>query len=331
VSEVVVVTGASAGVGRACAVEFARHGASVGLIARGRRGLAGAAREVEAAGGRAHVAVADVADPEALASAADEIEAMLGPIDVWVNNAMVTVYGRFEDLTPEEFRRVTDVTYHGSVWGLRTALARMRPRDRGVICQVGSALAERGIPMQSAYCGAKHAMEGVLDSVRSELLEEGSSIHIATVHLPAINTPQFVWNRAKVERQPRPVPPVFQPEVAAQAVRDAVVGRRREVWLGWPTVQTIAGERFLPSALADRYLARNAVEAQVTDEPIDAQRLDILYEPADVDLGARGPFGDEALERSIHYELSRRRSRLAVGAAFVAATGAWLAHVRRRQ
>jgi NAD(P)-dependent dehydrogenase (short-subunit alcohol dehydrogenase family) len=218
----------------------------------------------------------------------------------------------------------------GGVGGTRAALARLGGRDRGVIVQVGSALAERGIPKQSAYCGAKHAMEGVLDALRSELLDEGSAVHVATVHLPAVNTPQFVWNRAKVDRHPRPVPPVFQPEVAARAVRDAVVHRRREVWLGWPTVQTIAGERLLPSALADRYLARNAIEAQVTDEPIDAdERLDNLFEPADVDLGARGPFDADALDRSLHYELSRRRGLLALGATLLLGGGAWLLGRRR--
>jgi NAD(P)-dependent dehydrogenase (short-subunit alcohol dehydrogenase family) len=328
--QVVVITGASAGVGRACAVEFARHGAAVGLIARGRAGLTAAAREVEAAGARAHIAVADVADADAVEAAAAAIETALGPIDVWVNNAMVTVYGRFTDLTPQEYRRVTDVTYHGFAWGTMAALRRMRPRDSGVIVQVGSALAERGIPLQSAYCGAKHATEGMTDSIRSELLAEGSEVHIATVHLPAINTPQFTWNRAKTGHHPQPVPPIFQPELAATAVREAVEQRRREVWLAWPTVQTVLGERVLPSGLADRYLARNAVDAQSTGDPLAPDRPDILFEPVDYDAGARGPFDDRAETRSLQYELSRRRraSLAAIGAVAVGGAAIWAA--RRR-
>jgi len=218
VSRVAVVTGASAGVGRATVRRFAREGWSVGLLARGRDGLEGARREVEEAGGRAVVVPVDVADAEAVEAAAEEVEATLGPIDVWVNDAMVTVFSPVHEITADDFRRVTEVNYLGAVHGTLAALRRMRPRDRGTIVQVGSALAYRAIPLQSAYCATKFALRGFTDSLRTELLHEGSRVHVTSVHLPALNTPQFGWSKTAMTRQPQPVPPIFQPEVAADGI-----------------------------------------------------------------------------------------------------------------
>src|SRR5436309_7131501 len=238
---VVAVTGASAGVGRATARAFARKGADVGLIARGRERLDSAKREVEELGRRASVVEADVADAAQVEAAAQQIEDELGPIDVWVNNAIATVFAPVSDTTPEEFRRATEVTYLGSVWGTMTALRRMRPRDAGVIVQVGSALAYRGIPLQGAYCGGKHALQGFLESLRAELLHDGSKVRVTMVQLPALNTPQFTWSRSKMPREPQPVPPIFQPEIAARAIVWAANHPRRELMVGWPTVKAIVG------------------------------------------------------------------------------------------
>src|ERR671933_797866 len=254
-SEVVVITGASSGVGRATARRFAGPGTKLALLARDRDALEAAAREVREAGGEALVLPTDVADPEAVEAAASAAEEQLGPIDVWINVAMTTVFAFFEDVEPEEFRRATDVTYHGSVWGLRTALRRMLPRDRGTIVQVGSALAYRGIPLQAPYCGAKHAIKGFTESVRSELRNKGSRVHVTMVQLPGLNTPQFDHCRSKVEKHPMPVPPIYQPEVAAEAVHWAAHHRRREVYVGAPTVYTILGNK-LATWMAERYLAR---------------------------------------------------------------------------
>src|ERR671937_2631927 len=244
--EVVVITGASAGVGRATAREFARRGARVGLIARGRDGLEGARREVERLGGRALVLPLDVADHEAVERAAEAVETELGPIDVWVNNAMLSVFSPVKEMRPEEYRRVTDVTYLGYVYGTLAALRRMLPRDRGVIIQVGSALAYRGIPLQSAYCGAKHAIQGFMDSLRCELLHDGSNVKITMVQLPALNTPQFAWVKSRLPRRPQPVPPIYQPEVAASAIVRAAEHADREVWVGGSTAVAIAGNRIAP-------------------------------------------------------------------------------------
>lgn len=285
----VVVTGASAGVGRATVREFARHGARVGLLARGVERLEAAADEVRAAGGAALAVPTDVADAGQVEAAAARIERDLGEIDVWVNNAMVTVFSRFEDLSAEEFQRVTEVTYLGNVYGTMAALKRMQPRDRGAIVQVGSALAYRSIPLQAAYCGAKHAIVGYTDSIRSELMHAGSKVWITAVHLPAMNTPQFNWCRTHLPRQPQPVPPIYQPEVAARAIVAAARERKREVFVGKPTVVAVEGTKFAPG-IADRYLARNGFDSQMTPEPVEPGRQDNLFQPVPGDYAAHGRF-----------------------------------------
>jgi NAD(P)-dependent dehydrogenase (short-subunit alcohol dehydrogenase family) len=315
---VVAVTGASAGVGRATARAFAREGADVGLIARGRDRLQSAKREVEELDRRASVVEADVADAAQVEAAAQQIEEELGPIDVWVNNAMATVFAPVSDTTPEEFRRATEVTYLGSVWGTMSALRRMRPRDSGVIVQVGSALAYRGIPLQAAYCGSKHALQGFLESVRAELLHDGSHVHVTMVQLPALNTPQFTWSRAKLPRSPQPVPPIFQPEVAADAIVWAASHPRRELMVGWPTVKAIVGNAIVPG-IADRYLARTGFDSQQTDEPVDPDRPDNLFEPVPGNQGAHGPFDDQSRGRSIQLRLAKHRAWALSAAALAAA------------
>ena len=324
--QVVVVTGASAGVGRAAAVAFGRRGAAVGLIARGRERLEEAKAELEAAGGRAATYVADVADADQVEAAAEHFERELGPIDVWVNNAMATVFAPVADITPDEFRRATEVTYLGSVWGTMAALRRMRPRDRGVIVQVGSALAYRGIPLQAPYCGAKHAVQGFLESLRAELLHDGSNVRVTMVQLPAMNTPQFAWSRAKLPRTPQPVPPIFQPEVAAEAILWAAGNPQRQLMVGWPTVKGIVGNAIVPG-LADRYLARTGVEAQQTDEPLDPDRPDNLFEPVPGRQGAHGPFDEQARERS--FQLFARLHPGLVGGLAALSALAVAARVRR--
>jgi NAD(P)-dependent dehydrogenase (short-subunit alcohol dehydrogenase family) len=318
VSQIVVVTGASSGVGRASAVAFARKGAQVGLIARGRAGLEGARRDVEAAGGRALVVEADVADAQVLDDAAGRVEQELGPIDVWVNNAMVTVFAPFDQIEPDEFRRVTEVTYLGFVYGTMAALKRMKPRDRGTIVQVGSALAYRGIPLQSAYCGAKHAIQGFNESLRCELLHDGSNVRLTMVQLPALNTPQFDHCRSRMPRKPQPVPPIFQPELAAEAILWATKHARREVYVGGPTVEAIVGDK-LASGLADRYLAKTNFEAQQTRVPADPDRPDNLFEPLAGDPGAHGRFDDRSKPRSIQWWLTSNRDALLTAAAGVLA------------
>jgi len=316
--QVVVVTGASAGVGRAIVRRFADEGASIALIARGRERLDAAAGEVEAAGGRALVLPLDVADSDAVEQAAEETEEKLGPIDVWVNNAMVTLFATLVEISPEELRRTTEVNYLGSVWATIAALRRMRPRNRGTIVQVGSSLAYRGIPLQGAYCGAKHAVQGFLDSLRTELLHEGSKVRVTTVHLPALNTPQFSWGRTKLSREPQPVPPVFQPEVAADAVVWAARNPRRELWVGWSTVQAIVGNKIAPG-LVDLYLARTGIDAQQTDDPVRPDRPDNLFEPAPGDFAAHGRFEDRSKSRSVQLWATIHRRWLVGGAAAAAA------------
>jgi len=309
--KVVVVTGASAGIGRAAVRAFAERGADLGLVARGRDGLEGAAREVESFGGRALALPVDVSNAGDVDAAADCVEQELGPIDVWVNDAMVSVFSPFSEITAEEFRRVTEVSYLGYVYGTMAALRRMRPRNHGAIVQVGSALAYRGIPLQSAYCGAKHAIQGFTESVRCELLHEGSRVHITMVQMPALNTPQFGWVKSRLPRQPQPVPPIYQPELAAKAIVFAAEHRRREVYVGGSTATVIAGNKILPG-LGDRYLARTGFDSQMTDEPADPDRPDNLWAPVPGDRGAHGGFDDRAHTRSWQLEATMHRGWLAL-------------------
>ena len=327
-AQVVVVTGASAGVGRAVARAFAERGAHVGLIARGGERLEAARAEVEAQGGRALALPTDVADAGAVDRAAAAVEETLGAIDVWVNSAMVSVFSPVDHLGADEVRRVTEVTYLGSVNGILAALARMHPRDRGVIVQVGSALAYRAIPLQASYCGAKFAIRGFADSLRTELLHEGSNLRVTTVHLPAVNTPQFSWVRTRLPRHPKPVPPIFRPEVAAKAVVWAAEHPRREVFVGGSTVATVVANKLAPGLL-DRYLARTGFDAQQTDQPVEADRRDNLWEPPDGDHGAGGIFDAEAHARSLQLELTMRRR--AAGAAGAAAALLSLGGLRRQR
>jgi short-subunit dehydrogenase len=298
-TRVVVITGASAGVGRATARAFAIQGARIGLVARGKEGLEGARKEVESLGGRAIILPADVADHQQVERAARRVEDELGPIDVWVNNATATVFSPFKDITAEEFKRVTEVTYLGTVYGTMAALQRMVPRDRGTIVQVGSALAYRAIPLQSAYCGAKHAIRGFTDSLRTELLHEGSRVHVTMVQLPALNTPQFTWNLSRLPRHPQPVPPIYQPEVAAQAIVWASEHRRREVYVGHPAAATIMIGKLFPG-LVDRFLAKTGYGSQQTNEAVPANRPNNLFEPLPGDRGAHGPFDSRARKYSLH-------------------------------
>ncbi|HEU5123918.1 MAG TPA: SDR family oxidoreductase [Verrucomicrobiae bacterium] len=314
---VVVITGASAGVGRATARAFAKTGASIGLIARGRDGLKQAKREVEAGGGRALVCVADVSDADAVEAAATEIENELGPIDVWVNNAMVSVFSPAVEMTPQEFQRVTNVTYLGYVWGTLAALRRMRPRNRGVVIQVGSALAYRGIPLQSAYCASKHAIQGFTESVRCELLHEHSRVRLCMVQMPALNTPQFGWVKSRLPNKAKPVPPIFQPEVAADAIVFAAEHRRREVYVGWPTVKAVVGDKLAPGLL-DHYLGRTGFKSQQTDEPVEADRPDNLFAPVPGDHGAHGSFDHCAQPTSRQLWLNKNRGWLVAGLAATA-------------
>ena len=316
-SEVVVITGASAGVGRATVRRFAQDGARIGLIARGRDGLEAAAREVEEAGGKALVLPADVADAGAIEAAAETAEKELGPIDVWINNAMVSVFSPVQEMLPEEYRRVTEVTYLGVVHGTLAALKRMLPRDRGAIVQVGSTLAYRGIPLQSAYCAAKHAIQGFQDSLRSELIHDGSRVRTCMVQLPALNTPQFSWVKSRLPRKPQPVPPIYQPEIAAEGIYWAAHHDRREVWVGWKTVQGIVGNRIVPG-FADRFLARNGYESQQYDGLDDRNRANNLWEPVPGDHGAHGDFDERATSRSPQLWATRHRGLLALAGAGLA-------------
>jgi NAD(P)-dependent dehydrogenase (short-subunit alcohol dehydrogenase family) len=330
---VVVITGSSAGIGRATAREFGRRGDAVALLARGEGSLAGAAREVEQAGGRALAIPTDVADPRQVEAAAERATAELGDIDVWVNVAMASILAPIWEIEADDFRRVTETTYLGQVHGTLSALRRMRPRDRGAIVNVGSALAYRGIPLQSAYCGAKHAIRGFTDSVRTELMHVGSNVHITSVHLPALNTSQFRMVRTKMPRRPRPVAPVYQPEVAARAIVWASCHpQRRELWVGGSTVMTILGARLAPGTVGDRYLARSGFDGQQTDEPADEERRghDYLFAPLPGDHGSHGDFEDESSPRSRQVWLAEHRKLLAGAGALAAAGAAAIASAARR-
>ena len=294
---VVVVTGASAGVGRAVVRRFARDRAHIGLIARGEDGLRGAAAEVEAAGGRALILPCDVADHEGVEAAAGRVEAELGPIDIWVNVAFAGVLARFVDVAPEDYRRVTDVTYHGQVNGTRAALKRMLPRNRGSVVLTGSALAYRGIPLQSAYCGAKHAIQGFQDSLRAELFHAGSRVHVAMVQLPGVNTPQFDWIKTDLPCKPKPASPPYQPEVAAEAIHYAALHRRKQILVGFPTLEAVYGD-MVASPLLDRWLGRTGFAGQQDDASVESGRRDNLWEPVPGDHGAHGRFDAEARRHS---------------------------------
>jgi NAD(P)-dependent dehydrogenase (short-subunit alcohol dehydrogenase family) len=334
VTQTVVITGASAGIGRAAARLFAQRGDRVGLIARGRAGLEGAARDVEQAGGSALAVPADVADFAQVEAAAGRIEDNLGPIDVWVNVAFASVFAPFAETTPEEFRRVTEVTYLGFVHGTMAALARMRPRDHGAIVQVGSALGARSIPLQSAYCGGKHAINGFTESLRCELRHDKSNVHVTVVQMPAVNTPQFSWVRSRLPRHPQPVPPIYQPEVAARGIVYAADHPgRKQYFVGATTAATILANRVAP-ALLDRYLARTGYDSQQTGEP-ESSRPDNLWEPVDEprgdDYGAHGEFDDRSHRRSAQLLVAHHRAAATATAVVTAAAGLALASRARRR
>src|SRR3954471_8573845 len=287
--ETVVITGAAGRVGRAAARAFGKRGANVGLLARGVEGLEAAAREVAQEGGAALVLPVDVADAQAVERAAAAVEERFGPIDIWINCAMATIFSPFADLAPDEYRRATEVTYLGYVYGTMAALRRMRLRARGRIVQVGSALSYRAIPLQSVYCGAKFAIRGFTDSIRSELLHDRSRVHITMVQMPALNTPQFDWARNKTGKRAQPVPPIFQPELAAEAIFYAAHARRREIYVGKSSAQAIIANKLVPGLL-DHYLASKGYSGQLTPEPVPADAPDNLYNAVPRDFGAHGRF-----------------------------------------
>ena len=315
--ETVVITGASAGVGRATARKFAERGANVALLARGRDGLEAARKEVEALRRRALVVMVDVADAEQVEAAAAQIERELGQIDIWINNAMASVFSPVKEMTPEEYRRVTEVTYLGCVHGTLAALKRMLPRDRGVIVQVGSALAYRAIPLQSAYCAAKHALQGFNESLRCELIHDKSKVCVTMVHLPALNTPQFGWVKSRLPRKGQPVPPIFQPEVAAEAIHYAAHHPRREFAVGSPSAMVILTNKLIPGLL-DHFLARNGYDSQQYDGPEDPNRAHNLWEPVPGDHGAHGDFDARAKSSSVQWWMNQHRGWLLLGGAIAA-------------
>lgn len=314
-TEVVVVTGASAGLGRAIVERFARDGSAIGLIARGLDRLENARSEVESLGGSALALPLDVADADAVERAAEKVERELGPIDIWINNAMVSVYSPIKEMSAAEFRRVTEVTYLGYVNGTLAALRRMLPRDRGIIIQVGSALAHRSIPLQSAYCAAKHAIMGFHESLLSELIHDGSRVRTTMVQMPAMNTPQFDWAKSRLPHQMQPVPPIFQPEVGADAVHHCVrhdVGR--EFLVAWPTVKAVYGEKLVP-AYIDRMLGAEGYRGEQTNEPADPNRPDNLWRPVPGDFSAHGRFDDRSRDMSVELALAKRKPWLMLGGA----------------
>jgi NAD(P)-dependent dehydrogenase (short-subunit alcohol dehydrogenase family) len=333
--EVVVVTGASAGVGRAIVRAFARRGASIGLLARGQEGLEGAREDAERLGGKALVIPTDVADPEQIEQAARRVEETFGPIDIWINDAMESVFAPFTEITPEEFQRVTEVSYLGFVYGTMTALRRMQPRDRGTIIQIGSALAYRSIPLQSAYCGAKHGIKGFTDSIRCELSHQKSKVKITMLQLPAVNTPQFNWVKSRLPRKAQPVPPIYQPELIGHAATWVTDHHRRELFIGLSTVITIQGNKFFP-ALGDWYLGRTGYQSQQTDEPADPNRPDNIWQPVDDqrDYGAHGRFDEQARRYSWQFWADTHIGLLSfIGLSLAGAAGtlAFLQRKRARQ
>ena len=304
--QIVVVTGSSAGVGRATAIEFARHGARVALLARGPERLQGACQDVKAAGGEPLAIPTDVAD-------AEQVEQTWGPIDVWVNCAMATVFAPVKEVTNEEFKRATEVTYLGTVHGTKAALKRMLPRNRGSIVQVGSALSYRAVPLQAAYCASKFAIRGFTDALRVELMHDNSAVALTMVQLSAFNTPQFDWGRTHLSHRPQPIPPIYQPEVAARGIHYAAYAGRREIWVGWPAYKAILGNKLLPS-LGDRILSKEGYSGQITDQPLKPDRPDNLFEPPPGDFGIHGRFDSRSRDRSPALWLTMNRGRLLLGA-----------------
>lgn len=328
-NEVVVVTGASAGLGRAIARHFGSKGASVGLLARGVQGLEGAKAEIEAAGGKALVLPTDVADADAVEKAAAAVEQEFGPIDIWINNAMASVFSPVKKMEPKEYQRVTEVTYLGVVYGTLCALKRMLPRNNGMIVQIGSALAYRSIPLQSAYCAAKHAIAGFTDSLRCELIHDHSNVRITMVQMPALNTTQFSWVKSRLKHKAQPVPPIFQPEVGARAVYWAAHHDRREVYVGMPTVEAIVGNKIAPGLL-DRYLGETGYDSQQTNEPEDPNRPNNLWEPVPGDHGSHGTFDSRAHAKSYELWASLNRPWIAALTGGIIASGACYLALRSR-
>ncbi|QXE86852.1 SDR family oxidoreductase [Geomonas nitrogeniifigens] len=326
---VVVITGASAGLGRATARAFAREGAHIGLFARNRERLEAAREEVERLEGKALVLVGDVADARRVEEAADEVEREFGPIDVWVNNAMTSVFSSFKEMTAEEFRRVTEVTYLGAVHGTMAALKRMLPRNRGMVIQVGSALSDRSIPLQSAYCGAKHGMRGFTDAIRCELIHEKSRVHLTMVQLPAMNTPQFDWVESRLPNRPQPVPPIYQPEVAADTIVWASHRRRREIYVGLPTLKAMWGNK-VARGLLDLYLGLTGYKSQQTDEPERPDRAANLWESVPGPYGAHGRFDARSKGFSTQVWLSERKWGLGALVAGTIAAAAVFSAARRK-
>ena len=318
--EVVVITGASAGVGRAAARKFARHGARIGLLARGVDGLKAAQREVQKLGSEALIIPTDVANAEQVEAAAEKVETELGPIDIWVNNAMTSVFSPIKQMTAAEFQRVTEVTYLGYVYGTLAALKRMLPRNRGVIVQVGSALAYRGIPLQAAYCAAKHAIQGFCDSLRCELLHDKSNVQVTMLQMPALNTPQFGWVKSRLPHKAQPVPPIFQPEVAAEAIYFAAHNPRREFYVGLPSVKAIVANK-IAAGLLDHILARTGYASQQHDGSEDPNRPNNLWQPVPGDHGAHGAFDARASDWSPQLWTSEHRGWIAAAVVALGISG----------
>lgn len=331
--EVVVVTGASGGAGRAIAEEFGKHGAQVCLVARGEAGLEGAKRNIEQAGGQAIIVAGDAADPQTHERAAQQAEETFGPIDIWINVAFTTVFSPFMEITPDEYKRVTEVTYLGYVYGTQAALRRMLPRDQGKIVQVGSALAYRGIPLQTAYCGAKHAIQGFTESLRAELIHNKSNVTLTMTQLPAVNTPQFTWGRNKLPRKAQPVPPIYQPEVIADAVYWAAHRKKRQLYIGGSTLIVIMGNKFF-AKFGDWYLGKTGYDSQMRPDPKDPNQPNNLFAPADStqDYGSHGAFDDRSINRSYELWAAEHKGIVAgalAGAGGLAAAGLLLATRQR--